>query len=110
MPAPASSPEFTSSRGRTGTPAAEETGPHFFDEDPQSHHPAPAEPRQPAPAESQQPAPAESQHGSRPEPAASWGADRSRQSGFGGDQDRRVSWGAPKGSDPRAAGPADAVS
>ncbi|MFF3416575.1 RDD family protein [Streptomyces sp. NPDC002698] len=110
VPAPASSPESTASRGRTDTPAAEETGPHFFDEDPQSHRPAPAQPQPPAPAEPQQPAPAESQHGSRPEPAASWGADRSRQSGFGGDQDRRVSWGAPKGSDPRATGPADAVS
>ncbi|MET7574172.1 RDD family protein [Streptomyces sp. NPDC005492] len=52
----------------------EETGPHFFDEDPA-----------PGPAD-------------RPEPAAAWGADRSHQSGFGGDQDRRVSWGAP---DPR---------
>jgi uncharacterized RDD family membrane protein YckC len=57
----------------------EETGPHFFDEDP--------EPRR-TPAE----------------PAPAWGADRSRQSGFGGDQDRRVSWGAP-GADPRV--PAD---
>jgi hypothetical protein len=37
--------------------------------------------------------PAQAQHGSRPEPAAAWGADRSHQSGFGGDQDRRVSWG-----------------
>ncbi|MEU0071396.1 RDD family protein [Streptomyces sp. NPDC006332] len=73
------------------SPAApvEETGPHFFDEDPP---------------------PAGDQHGDRPEPAAAWGADRSRQSGFGGDQDRRVSWGAPQGADPRvprAAGPAD---
>ncbi|MEU9134457.1 RDD family protein [Streptomyces sp. NPDC048404] len=118
VPAPATSPEYTTPRGRTDIPAAEETGPHFFDEDPQSHDPAPAEPhhptpaesRHPAPAESQHPAPAESQHGSRPEPAASWGADRSQQSGFGGDQDRRVSWGAPKGADPRAAGPADPVS
>ncbi|MFI0967190.1 RDD family protein [Streptomyces sp. NPDC021080] len=101
VPAPASSPESPASRGRTGIPTAEETGPHFFDEDPQPPRPEPT------------PAPAESQHGSRPEPAASWGADRSRQSGFGGDQDRRVSWGAPQGSgprDPRAAGPADPVS
>ncbi|MFE0525407.1 DUF2510 domain-containing protein, partial [Streptomyces sp. NPDC058954] len=61
-------------------PLVEETGPHFFDEDPEPV--APAEPAQ----------------GGRPEPASAWGADRSRQSGFGGDQDRRVSWGA----DPRA--------
>ncbi|MEU3983623.1 RDD family protein [Streptomyces sp. NPDC026672] len=52
-------------------PAVEETGPHFFDEDPQ------------------------------PEPQSAWGADRARQSGFGGDHDRRVSWG----TDPRL--PAD---
>ncbi|WP_426569416.1 RDD family protein [Streptomyces canus] len=62
-------------------PAAsvEETGPHFFDEDPE-------------PA---------GQYGSTPEPASAWGADRSQQSGFGGDQDRKVSWGGPQGQDPR---------
>ncbi|MER6749660.1 RDD family protein [Streptomyces fungicidicus] len=64
-------------------PSVEETGPHFFDEDPAG---------EPAPA-----APSEAQHGSRPEPASAWGADRSHQSGFGGGQDRRISWGA----DPR---------
>ncbi|WP_043679456.1 RDD family protein [Streptomyces xylophagus] len=67
--------------------SVEETGPHFFDEDPAPEHQA---------------GPAQAQHGSRPEPAAAWGADRAHQSGFGGDQDRRVSWGAP---DPRV--PAD---
>ncbi|MET7703864.1 DUF2510 domain-containing protein, partial [Streptomyces sp. NPDC005485] len=80
--------------------AAEETGPHFFDEDPQPQLDAPRV------------SPAEAQHGSRPEPATAWGADRSRQSGFGGEQDRRVSWGAPQGADPRvpsAARPSDAV-
>ncbi|MGA5317937.1 RDD family protein [Streptomyces pseudogriseolus] len=70
------------------TPSVEETGPHFFDEDPDDA-PAPAAP-----------SPADAQHGSRPEPASAWGADRSRQSGFGGDQDRKVSWGA-AGADPR---------
>ncbi|MGW0989468.1 RDD family protein [Streptomyces sp. NPDC002486] len=59
----------------------EETGPHFFDEDPV-----------------EEPSAADAQHGSRPEPASAWGADRSRQSGFGGGQDRRVSWGAPQGA------------
>ncbi|KUN28300.1 hypothetical protein AQJ23_10465 [Streptomyces antibioticus] len=67
-----------------GVPPVEETGPHFFDEDPQP-----------------QASPSEAQHGSRPEPASAWGADRGHQSGFGGDQDRRVSWGAPTGPDPR---------
>ncbi|MFE2301054.1 RDD family protein [Streptomyces sp. NPDC059445] len=129
VPAPASSPEFSAARGQSGAPAVEETGPHFFDEDPEPPSPAPAEPHGSVPAEPhgavpEQPhgvgtgegrraASAESQHGSRPEPAASWGADRSQQSGFGGGQDRRVSWGAPKPSgalDPRSAGFTDAVS
>ncbi|MBB4714898.1 hypothetical protein BJ965_004780 [Streptomyces luteogriseus] len=71
--------------GQSGAAATvEETGPHFFDEDPVE------EP-------SGSPSAADAQHGSRPEPASAWGADRSRQSGFGGDQDRRVSWGAPQG-------------
>ncbi|MEU3097296.1 RDD family protein [Streptomyces sp. NPDC006967] len=70
-------------------PSVEETGPHFFDEDPADR------PAFPSPAP--EPSPADAQHGSRPEPASAWGADRSRQSGFGGDQDRKVSWGA----DPR---------
>ncbi|MET9439841.1 RDD family protein [Streptomyces sp. NPDC006610] len=61
------------------TAPVEETGPHFFDEA----------------------GPADARHGSRPEPAAAWGADRLHQSGFGGDQDRRVAWGAPQGTDPR---------
>ncbi|MEU7717167.1 RDD family protein [Streptomyces tibetensis] len=65
--------------------SVEETGPHFFDEDPV------AEP-------SESPSAADAQHGSRPEPASAWGADRSRQTGFGGDHDRRVSWGAPQGA------------
>ncbi|MEU0691597.1 RDD family protein [Streptomyces uncialis] len=76
-----------------GTPAAasapvEETGPVFFDEEPQPEIPAQSSP-----------------HGVRPEPASAWGADTSQQSGFGGDQDRKVSWGgpAPTGPDPRTA-------
>ncbi|EFL32453.1 conserved hypothetical protein [Streptomyces viridochromogenes DSM 40736] len=77
--------------GQSGAASVEETGPHFFDEDPV-----------------EEPSAADSQHGSRPEPASAWGADRSHQSGFGG-QDRRVSWGSPpvaqgtggQGADPR---------
>ncbi|MCT9077228.1 DUF2510 domain-containing protein, partial [Streptomyces fulvoviolaceus] len=74
VPAPAAPPAQASA-------PVEETGPHFFDEDP-----------------------ADAQHGSRPEPATAWGADRSQQSGFGGEQDRRVSWGSPEGADPRMQG------
>ncbi|SEQ29533.1 Uncharacterized membrane protein YckC, RDD family [Streptomyces sp. yr375] len=71
----------------TPPPAVEETGPHFFDEDPA---PAPADPDT-----------------GRPEPASAWGADRAHQSGFGGDADRRVSWGGgPQAPDPRLPSPA----
>ncbi|MGW1257801.1 RDD family protein [Streptomyces sp. NPDC002513] len=68
-------------------PSVEETGPHFFDEDP-AGAPGPARP-------------AAAPHDSSPDPASAWGADSSRQSGFGGDQDRQVSWGAPETADPR---------
>ncbi|GAA5203045.1 RDD family protein [Streptomyces thinghirensis] len=76
-------------------PSVEETGPHFFDEDPVDEPPGAA-----------------SQHGSRPEPATAWGADRSRQSGFADDPNHRVAWpGTAQGADPRVphargAGPA----
>ncbi|MGW0289548.1 RDD family protein [Streptomyces tuirus] len=75
-------PPGAGAAGQSGAAASvEETGPHFFDEDPV-----------------EEPSAADAQHGSRPEPASAWGADRSRQSGFGGDKDRRVSWGAPQGA------------
>ncbi|MER7106397.1 RDD family protein [Streptomyces sp. NPDC000229] len=60
------------------TPSVEETGPVFFDEEE-------------ATAESRP----------EPEPASVWQADASRQAGFGGDRDRRISWGAEAGQDPR---------
>ncbi|WP_328871708.1 RDD family protein [Streptomyces sp. NBC_00287] len=88
-PAPTDGEPLAPPPGTTPAPV-EETGPHFFDEDPAD---------EPAPAQGQ------SQHGSRPEPATAWGADRSHQSGFGGDQDRRVSWGGVP--DPRTPAPAD---
>ncbi|MBQ0829028.1 RDD family protein [Streptomyces tagetis] len=62
-------------------PSVEETGPHFFDEDP-LQGPPPA---------------AASQHGSRPEPAAAWGAD-AHPGGTGAPQ---VAWPSPPGADPR---------
>ncbi|MEV8566631.1 RDD family protein [Streptomyces sp. NPDC051322] len=58
-------------------PAVEETGPVFFDEEPE--------------------------YDNRQEPSSAWQADASRQAGFGGERDRRVSWGSP---DPRT--PAEA--
>ncbi|MFG3245047.1 RDD family protein [Streptomyces sp. NPDC048187] len=67
-------------------PSVEETGPHFFDEDPVE---------EPPPA-------AASQHGSRPESATAWGADRSGASGSADGPDQRVAWpGAARGADPR---------
>ncbi|KOU70949.1 membrane protein [Streptomyces sp. MMG1533] len=84
---PLAPPPGTRPASGPGPAPVEETGPHFFDEDPAE---APGGPG-PSPA-------ADAQHGSRPEPASAWGADRSRQSGFGGDQDRRVSWGSPQGA------------
>ncbi|MGR6970685.1 RDD family protein [Streptomyces cynarae] len=78
---------------RPAQPSVEETGPHFFDEDPVD------EPDRGARADG------------HPGPAPAWGADRSQQSGFGGEQDRRVSWGAAQAADPRLAaadpGPAE---
>ncbi|WP_158692165.1 DUF2510 domain-containing protein, partial [Streptomyces aurantiacus] len=44
------------------------------------------------------------QHGARPEPASAWQADAARQTGLGGEQDQRVSWGAPGQRDPRVPG------
>ncbi|GHC44537.1 RDD family protein [Streptomyces flavofungini] len=47
------------------------------------------------------------QHGAKPEPASAWQADAARQTGLGGEQDQRVSWGsagatgAPGQADPR---------
>ncbi|WP_318210033.1 RDD family protein [Streptomyces sp. SJL17-1] len=80
LPAPDRTPAALPAPDRTPAlapvPTVEETGPVFFDEEP-------------APAE----------------PASAWQADTSRQTGFGGDRDQKVSWGAPRTPDPRT--PAD---
>ncbi|MFJ5278582.1 RDD family protein [Streptomyces parvulus] len=66
-------------------PSVEETGPHFFDEDPVAEQP-----------------PAASQHGSRPEPATAWAADRAPNSGAPDASGRSVAWPGPaQGTDPR---------
>ncbi|MFE9407647.1 RDD family protein [Streptomyces sp. NPDC006704] len=76
---PAPAPSLAAVPPATAAPAAEETGPVFLDE---------PEPSAAAPG----------QNG--PQPA--WHADAAHQSGFGGDQDCRVSWGLPAESpDPR---------
>ncbi|WP_133169246.1 DUF2510 domain-containing protein, partial [Streptomyces sp. MH60] len=68
-------------------PSVEETGPHFFDEDPVDD---------PPPA-------AASQHGSRPESATAWGAGRSGPSGGPADApEQPVAWpGTAQAADPR---------
>ncbi|MEU8525115.1 RDD family protein [Streptomyces sp. NPDC048629] len=86
MPAPPASamppaPVLASPAAPTPTPAprpaVDETGPVFLDEEPADEV--------------------------RPEPASAWQADASRQSGFGGERDQKVSWGSPEAADPRAA-------
>ncbi|WNI24535.1 RDD family protein [Streptomyces sp. ITFR-16] len=77
-PAPPQGEAVRTDPGAEATPApaaVEETGPVFFDEEPfgDAHE--------------------EPYAGSRPEPATAWQADASRQAGFGGERDRRVSWG-----------------
>ncbi|MEU9501600.1 RDD family protein [Streptomyces sp. NPDC048196] len=81
------------------TPAVEETGPVFLDEDepagggaglPAVRRSGEVETR-PAAAGWDDPA---RLHGTGPAPASAWQADASRQSGFGNETDRRISWGA----------------
>ncbi|MFD7491393.1 RDD family protein [Streptomyces sp. NPDC059832] len=67
--APAAEPE-SQPQPLPAVPApVDETGPVFLDEEPHAAN--------------------------RPEPATAWQADASRQTGFGGERDRRVSWGGP---------------
>ncbi|MFJ8658655.1 RDD family protein [Streptomyces sp. NPDC093795] len=72
VPAQVHAPAPTPAPVPAPVPAVEETGPVFFDEEPAAQ-----------------------------EPAAAWQADTSRQTGFGGDRDQKVSWGAPRTPDPR---------
>ncbi|MCX4981154.1 RDD family protein [Streptomyces sp. NBC_00572] len=76
LPARAQPPALAPVPAPAPVPAVEETGPVFFDEEPVAA-----------------------------EPASAWQADTSRQTGFGGDRDQKVSWGAPQAPDPRT--PAD---
>ncbi|MFD8545763.1 RDD family protein [Streptomyces sp. NPDC059649] len=90
--------------GAVPPPAVEETGPVFLDEDepadgaglPVLRRSGEVEAR-PAAASWDDPA---RLHGASPEPASAWQADASRQSGFGNETDRRISWGAHDQSPP----------
>ncbi|MFF2508381.1 RDD family protein [Streptomyces sp. NPDC058067] len=77
-PAPTPAPEPAPAPEPSPAPV-EETGPVFLDEEPERYADEP----------------------SAPEPATAWQADASQQGGFGGEQDRRVSWG----TDPRVPAP-----
>ncbi|WP_299527905.1 RDD family protein [uncultured Streptomyces sp.] len=100
--------------GRQEAPL-EETGPVFFDEEDEAEEAARSQ-RRPA-AHGPEPLPA-GDATARPEPASAWQADTARQTGFGNDRDRRVSWGggpqvpgqsAPAGADHHAPVPARPV-
>ncbi|MEU0401215.1 RDD family protein [Streptomyces sp. NPDC006197] len=69
---PAQAQPLASTPASAPVPTVEETGPVFLDEEPLA-----------------------------PEPASAWQADSSRQTGFGGDLDQKVSWGTPRTPDPR---------
>ncbi|MEU8678413.1 RDD family protein [Streptomyces sp. NPDC048560] len=100
---PAPPPSGAAAEPGRRTASVEETGPVFFDdvEDVDEVHGTDGE---------QAPGGRPSA-GSRPESAPAWQADTSRQSGFGGDRDRRVSWGggqaASEARTPEARTPAD---
>ncbi|WP_405635391.1 RDD family protein [Streptomyces sp. NBC_01178] len=83
-----SRPAPAASAPETGAPTApvEETGPIFFDEEEAARREGPDGA---APDDSGEPA------GRPGEPASVWQADTARQTGFGGDRDRRVDWGGP---------------
>ncbi|WP_432096259.1 RDD family protein [Streptomyces sp. bgisy100] len=84
----------------------EESGPVFLDEDPAlaaSSAGSLPETGSGAPDGTSQPA------GSRSEPASAWQADASRQTGFGAEQERRISWGAESADTPGAYGAAPSV-
>lgn len=101
VPPPAATPAAPFEQG--GPPATvEETGPVFLDEEaagagvPAVRQTGEVDAR-PAAASWDDPA---RLHGNSPEPASAWQADASRQSGFGGEADRRISWGSPDQAPP----------
>nr|WSX20791.1 RDD family protein [Streptomyces tubercidicus] len=101
MPAPppgaaaSPSPELSAPLDQGGPPSAvEETGPVFFDEEEAAGGSAVPAVRQSGEPVASWDDPARL-HGASPESAAAWQADASRQGGFGGEPDHRVSWGSP---------------
>ncbi|MFF4246731.1 RDD family protein [Streptomyces sp. NPDC001822] len=86
-PAPQSAPPADPAPRRPAAPV-EETGPMYFDEVPGTAGADGAQGNVTGGSDAP----------GRPLPASAWQADTSRQTGFGGDRDRLVSWG---GQDPR---------
>ncbi|RXS69459.1 RDD family protein [Streptomyces sioyaensis] len=84
-------------------PAVEETGPVFFDEEDAAGGSALPVVRRggelAAPPAANWDDTARL-HGAGPEAGAAWGADASRQAGFAGESDHRVSWGSPEQAPP----------
>ncbi|MFD3652714.1 RDD family protein [Streptomyces sp. NPDC058620] len=101
--APAPPPSDAAAAPGQRAASMEETGPVFFDEvdDVDEVHGTDG-----APGAAGRPP-----TGSRSEAAPSWQADTSRQTGFGGDRDRRVSWGGGQAAQgtPDAHTPADSA-
>ncbi|MEU6844819.1 RDD family protein [Streptomyces sp. NPDC046716] len=95
LPAPPGASAQPGPPAQQSAAPAEETGPVFLDEEPSVR--TETGPETGAVNSVDAPAP--------PEPASAWQADASRQSGFGGEQDRRISWGSPD-SGPAAPEPA----
>ncbi|MFJ6460245.1 RDD family protein [Streptomyces sp. NPDC091387] len=83
--------------GASWVPGTSRPAPQRGEAMPSAPAPEPAEPRRPEPAPVDETGPMffdeEPQGGGRPGPSHAWQADVSRQNGFGGERDRRVSWG-----------------
>ncbi|MFI9261800.1 RDD family protein [Streptomyces sioyaensis] len=85
------------------SPAVEETGPVFFDEEDAAGGSALPAVRRAGEVAARPAANWDDTarlHGAGPEAGAAWGADASRQGGFAGEGDHRVSWGSPEQAPP----------
>lgn len=97
---------------QSAPPVQEETGPVFLDDDENQEGSLPEVRQRGDVASREEQATSWDDprrlHGNSPDAGGAWQADVSRQSGFGGEQDQRVSWGADAGAGEQApAAPAD---
>ncbi|MFJ8392933.1 RDD family protein [Streptomyces sp. NPDC094144] len=94
--------------GASWVPGTSRPAPQSGEAMPSVPDPEPAGPHRPAPAPVDETGPMffdeEPLDEARPEPSPAWQADVSRQNGFGGERDRRVSWGGQPGQ-PGQSGP-----